>query len=116
MTAACQVLLACRSAESASDTAEELSSFLDESSASCGEFIPILHPLDLSSLKCVKDTASMVLQEYLPDETPLDVLLCNAGLAGVPDRFVPPILYSFATSYVCRRTCFAQPALKPENS
>mmetsp|Transcript_34781 Transcript_34781/g.76058 ORF Transcript_34781/g.76058 Transcript_34781/m.76058 type:complete len:419 (+) Transcript_34781:48-1304(+) len=87
-TCGAKVLLACRSAQSASDTAEELATSLDASSSSSGEFVPIMHPLDLSSLKCVRDTANKILQDYFPEGKPLDVLLCNAGLAGVPDRAV----------------------------
>eukprot|EP00959_Pyramimonas_sp_CCMP1952_P042156 881671-Pyramimonas_sp.AAC.1 len=78
-TCGATVLLACRTAKSASDTAKELST------SSSGDFIPIMHPLDLGDLKCVKETASMILKEYLSDGKPLDVLLCNAGLAGVPN-------------------------------
>lgn len=77
------VLLACRSAQVASETAEELSSLHPS-----GNFVAIKFNVDLSSIKCVRESAKEILQEYFAEGAPLDVLICNAGLAGVPNRAV----------------------------
>eukprot|EP00747_Dinoflagellata_sp_TGD_P191545 gnl/TRDRNA2_/TRDRNA2_55063_c0_seq1.p1 gnl/TRDRNA2_/TRDRNA2_55063_c0~~gnl/TRDRNA2_/TRDRNA2_55063_c0_seq1.p1 ORF type:complete len:463 (+),score=83.01 gnl/TRDRNA2_/TRDRNA2_55063_c0_seq1:65-1453(+) len=75
-----KVLLACRTAESAAETAAELTRELESAS---GDFTPVLHPVDLSSQKCVREASDFILKNHLADK-PLDRLICNAGLAGVP--------------------------------
>jgi NAD(P)-dependent dehydrogenase (short-subunit alcohol dehydrogenase family) len=66
-----------------SETAEELSSLHPS-----GNFVAIKFNVDLSSIECVRESAKDILQEYFAEGAPLDVLICNAGLAGVPNRWV----------------------------
>ncbi|HEV7761365.1 MAG TPA: SDR family NAD(P)-dependent oxidoreductase [Acidimicrobiales bacterium] len=68
------VLLACRSAERATEVLDEINTAPGDGSAS---FVP----LDLADLPTVRSCAEEVLERLAPDRS-LDLLVNNAGLAG----------------------------------